>query len=160
MNSPANGEHRVERIAGRVWQSNTAGNNRYEQRYPATVTEIQCVTPPTGAHGIRSVVRTGTTRVGLGTLRPVHRVSLDLSASDGTARAGTAATARGTYQTPLFMPVGTRGAIKYLSAADYDRLGAEIVGAAFIIDLPELGGTKLLEADGLKVHALMAFEGH
>lgn len=25
------------------------------------------------------------------------------------------------------MPVGTRGAIKYLSAADYDRLGAEIV---------------------------------
>jgi queuine tRNA-ribosyltransferase len=35
--------------------------------------------------------------------------------------------ARGTYETPLFMPVGTRGAIKYFSAADYDRLGAEIV---------------------------------
>ena len=25
------------------------------------------------------------------------------------------------------MPVGTRGAVKYLSAADYDALGAEIV---------------------------------
>ena len=45
----------------------------------------------------------------------------------GTARAGTATTANGSYTTPLFMPVGTRGAIKYLSAADYDRLGAQIV---------------------------------
>ena len=25
------------------------------------------------------------------------------------------------YRTPCFMPVGTRGAIKYLSAADYER---------------------------------------
>jgi queuine tRNA-ribosyltransferase len=31
------------------------------------------------------------------------------------------------YTTPLFMPVGTRGAIKYLSAADYERLGVQIV---------------------------------
>ncbi len=57
----------------------------------------------------------------------MHRVSLDVSATHGAARTGVAATARGTYETPLFMPVGTRGAIKYLSAADYDRLGAEIV---------------------------------
>ena len=41
--------------------------------------------------------------------------------------AGVAHTARGTYRTPCFMPVGTRGAVKYLSAADYDRLGLEIV---------------------------------
>ena len=40
------------------------------------------------------------------------------------------------------------------------RLGGTIVGAAFIIDLPELGGAKLLERQGIKVHALMAFEGH
>jgi adenine phosphoribosyltransferase len=40
------------------------------------------------------------------------------------------------------------------------RLGAEIVGAAFIIDLPELGGTDLLRKDGIAVHTLMAFEGH
>lgn len=57
----------------------------------------------------------------------MHRVSLDVSATHGAARTGTATTARGTYATPLFMPVGTRGAIKYLSAADYERLGAEIV---------------------------------
>ena len=48
-------------------------------------------------------------------------------ARDGAARAGHAVTARGVYETPLFMPVGTRGAIKYLSAEDYERVGARIV---------------------------------
>jgi adenine phosphoribosyltransferase len=40
------------------------------------------------------------------------------------------------------------------------RLGGEIVGAAFIIDLPELGGVDLLKKEGVAVHTLMAFEGH
>ncbi len=40
------------------------------------------------------------------------------------------------------------------------RLGGEIVGAAFIVDLPELGGARRIDALGIKVHALMAFEGH
>ena len=57
----------------------------------------------------------------------MHPVRFDLKAADGTARTGVAHTARGSYQTPCFMPVGTRGAIKYLSADDYERLGAEIV---------------------------------
>jgi queuine tRNA-ribosyltransferase len=57
----------------------------------------------------------------------LHRVALELEAVDGAARAGIARTAHGSYRTPCFMPVGTRGAIKYLSAADYDALGAEIV---------------------------------
>jgi queuine tRNA-ribosyltransferase len=50
-----------------------------------------------------------------------------LDHTDGAARAGTVTLARGTYRTPCFMPVGTRGAIKYLSAVDYEQLGAEIV---------------------------------
>jgi queuine tRNA-ribosyltransferase len=50
-----------------------------------------------------------------------------VEATDGNARAGVATTARGSYRTPCFMPVGTRGAVKHLSAADYDALGAEIV---------------------------------
>jgi queuine tRNA-ribosyltransferase len=54
-------------------------------------------------------------------------VRFEAEATDGLARAGIATTARGTYTTPLFMPVGTRGAIKYLSADDYERLGAQIV---------------------------------
>ncbi len=40
-----------------------------------------------------------------------------------------------------------------------ERLGANIIGCAFIIDLPDLGGRKLLEAMDMEVHALCAFEG-
>jgi queuine tRNA-ribosyltransferase len=57
----------------------------------------------------------------------MHAVDLQVEATDGAARVATATTARGTYRTPCFMPVGTRGAIKYLSAADYEELGAQIV---------------------------------
>lgn len=40
-----------------------------------------------------------------------------------------------------------------------ERLGGEIVSCAFIIDLPDLGGRKVLEEMGMDVHALCAFEG-
>ena len=40
-----------------------------------------------------------------------------------------------------------------------ERLGAEVVGCAFVVDLPDLGGRKKLEAMGMDVHALCAFEG-
>ena len=40
-----------------------------------------------------------------------------------------------------------------------ERLGGEIMGCAFIIDLPELGGRARLEKLGMDVHALCAFEG-
>jgi adenine phosphoribosyltransferase len=40
-----------------------------------------------------------------------------------------------------------------------ERLGGEILGCAFIIDLPDLGGRRTLEGMGVDVHALCAFEG-
>ncbi|CUH39152.1 Adenine phosphoribosyltransferase [Jannaschia seosinensis] len=40
-----------------------------------------------------------------------------------------------------------------------ERLGAEVVGCAFVIDLPDLGGRAALDAMGMPVHALCAFEG-
>ena len=40
-----------------------------------------------------------------------------------------------------------------------ERLGANIVGCAFVVDLPDLGGRQRLEAMGMEVHALCAFEG-
>ncbi|MCR9145938.1 MAG: adenine phosphoribosyltransferase [Rhodobacteraceae bacterium] len=40
-----------------------------------------------------------------------------------------------------------------------ERLGGEIVGCAFVVDLPDLGGRARLEALGMDVHALCAFEG-
>jgi queuine tRNA-ribosyltransferase len=57
-----------------------------------------------------------------------HHVAFVADAVDGDARAGVAYFADGrTYRTPCFMPVGTRGAVKYLSADDYVALGAQIV---------------------------------
>jgi adenine phosphoribosyltransferase len=41
-----------------------------------------------------------------------------------------------------------------------ERLGGQVVGCAFVIDLPDLGGRRKLEAMGQNVHALCAFGGH
>jgi len=40
------------------------------------------------------------------------------------------------------------------------RSGGELVSAAFVIDLPELGGAERLRRRGVKVHTLVSFEGH
>ena len=40
-----------------------------------------------------------------------------------------------------------------------ERLGGDIVGCAFIVDLPELGGRKKIEDMGMDVHTLCEFEG-
>lgn len=47
------------------------------------------------------------------------------------------------------------GAVKLLR-----QMGAEIVAACFVIDLPELGGRRKLEALDVPVRTLVAFEGH
>lgn len=67
-------------------------------------------------------------------LKPGHRVLLvdDLIATGGTARAACS-----------------------LAMAS----GAEVVAAAFVIDLPDLGGRAGLEKQGIKIHALVSFEG-
>ena len=40
-----------------------------------------------------------------------------------------------------------------------ERLGGDIVGCSFIIDLPELGGRSLLESLGMEIHTLCEFGG-
>ena len=40
-----------------------------------------------------------------------------------------------------------------------ERLGGAIIGCAFVIDLPELGGRKRLEAMGMEIHTLCEFDG-
>jgi adenine phosphoribosyltransferase len=40
------------------------------------------------------------------------------------------------------------------------KIGAEVVATVFVIDLPELGGAKKIEALGVPVRSLIAFEGH
>jgi len=39
-------------------------------------------------------------------------------------------------------------------------IGADVVAACFVIDLPDLGGAKKIQALGVPVRTLMAFDGH
>lgn len=68
-------------------------------------------------------------------IKPGERVILvdDLMATGGTAE----------------------GAVKLLR-----QLGAEVLAACFVIDLPELGGADKLRAMGVPVNTLVSFEGH
>ena len=45
----------------------------------------------------------------------------------GIARNGVVSTPNGAFRTPVFMPVGTRGVVRALSADDLEALGAEII---------------------------------
>lgn len=55
------------------------------------------------------------------------KLRLDVEATDGAARTGVVRTARGSFRTPVFMPVGTRGTVRAVTTADMERLGAEIL---------------------------------
>jgi adenine phosphoribosyltransferase len=48
-----------------------------------------------------------------------------------------------------------RAAVRLLRKA-----GAEVIQAAFVVDLPELGGADALRGDGISVNTLVAFDGH
>jgi queuine tRNA-ribosyltransferase len=51
----------------------------------------------------------------------------ELLARDGAARRGRLEFARGTVETPAFMPVGTYGTVKAMTPEDLEEVGAEIV---------------------------------
>ena len=50
-----------------------------------------------------------------------------VDATDGAARAGVLATARGEIRTPAFMPVGTKGTVKSLHPDEVRSLGADVI---------------------------------
>lgn len=55
------------------------------------------------------------------------RAPLTVEATDGAARAGTVKVPRGSFTTPCFMPVGTRGSVRTVSSADLEELGVEVM---------------------------------
>ena len=77
---------------------------------------------------------TATVEVHRDALQPGARVLMvdDLLATGGTAKAGIAL---------------------------LERLGAEIIGCAFVVDLPDLGGRSVLEDMGMPIHTLCDFDG-
>ena len=54
-------------------------------------------------------------------------LSFTLDATDGYARAGTITTPHGVIQTPIFMPVGTRSAVKGATIDQVEEIGSEIM---------------------------------
>ena len=54
-------------------------------------------------------------------------MQFDLLARDGRARRGRLHTAHGVIETPVFMPVGTQGAVKALTHRDLTDAGARII---------------------------------
>ncbi len=82
----------------------------------------------------------------------------EILATDGQARRTRITTARGTFTTPCFMPVGTRGAVKSLDAGDLAFLGAEVVlGNTYHLMLRP-GADVVLDLGGL--HGFSGFEGN
>jgi queuine tRNA-ribosyltransferase len=54
-------------------------------------------------------------------------VKFELLRRDGRARRGRLTLAHGTVETPIFMPVGTYGAVKTMAPRDLDEVGAQII---------------------------------
>ena len=99
------------------------------------------------------------------------KLRFDIAKVDGSARAGTVHLPRGSFETPVFMPVGTRGAVRALRAEDLESLGAQIIlgntyhlmlrpTAELIADMGGLhrfenwGGRLLTDSGGFQVFSL------
>ena len=80
-----------------------------------------------------------------------------MSHTDGRARRGELRTPHGVVQTPAFMPVGTRGAVKAVTHRDLRELGAEIVLANTYHLLLRPGDALIADAGGL--HRFMGWPG-
>ncbi|MBT5569524.1 MAG: tRNA-guanine transglycosylase, partial [Acidimicrobiaceae bacterium] len=99
------------------------------------------------------------------------RASFTTTATDGSARTGRVDTPGGSFATPCFMPVGTRGAVRHLSSTDLVDLGVEVVlgntyhlmlrpGAEVVAKLGGLGkfagweGVTLTDSGGYQIFSL------
>ena len=85
-------------------------------------------------------------------------LSFTETARCGGARAGEVHTPRGSFATPAFMPVGTRGAVRTLSSADLEDLGAAVVLANTYHLMLRPGAELIAERGGL--HRFMDWSGH
>jgi queuine tRNA-ribosyltransferase len=84
-------------------------------------------------------------------------MSFTVSATDGPARAGQLALPRGVVETPAFMPVGTRGAVKGLSPEELRACGAQMV-LANTFHLMLRPGAEIVRAHG-GLHRFMHWDG-
>lgn len=86
------------------------------------------------------------------------KLTVDVHATDGPARTGTIRTPRGVLPTPLFMPVGTRAAVKTLAPPDLEELGVPLILANTYHLMLRPGTDVIAELGGL--HRFMDWHGH
>jgi len=86
-------------------------------------------------------------------MRPI---GFRVEASEGAARAGTLELARGTVQTPVYMPVGTQAAVRSVSPLHLAQTGSQII-LANTYHLSQRPGEKLIEKAG-GLHDFMAVD--
>ncbi len=92
------------------------------------------------------------------------KLTIDVEATDGAARRGSIRTARGQIHTPVFMPVGTRGAIRslttdslsHLAAADGTRAEVMLANTYHLMLRP--GADAVADLGGL--HRFTGWDGH
>ncbi|MXZ97803.1 MAG: tRNA guanosine(34) transglycosylase Tgt [Acidimicrobiaceae bacterium] len=81
-----------------------------------------------------------------------------LEGTAGEARTGTVTTARGSFATPCFMPVGTRGAVKHLDSSDLEALGVEVMLANTYHLMLRPGSETIARLGG--IHGFADWSGH
>ncbi len=87
----------------------------------------------------------------------IRAMKFHLTATHGAARRGRLTLAHGTVETPVFMPVGTYGAVKAMSPLELTEIGAEIVlGNTFHLWLRP--GLDVIEKHG-GLHRFMGWQG-
>lgn len=89
---------------------------------------------------------------------PFKTVSADYALEYGSATIEIHADASGPGERVMIVDdlIATGGTL-IAAAKLFQQLGAEVVGVAAVIDLPELGGSAKLRAAGLEVHTLCEF---
>ena len=83
------------------------------------------------------------------------RAIFQLEAKQGNARSGFVTTSCGTVETPCFMPVGTRGAVRHLDSSDLESLGAKVLLANMYHLMLRPGVDVIAKLGG--VHAFMGW---
>lgn len=92
---------------------------------------------------------------------PVPTIHQDYALEYGTARLELDPTLVGEGERVLLVDdLLATGGTAIAGASLLRRAGAVVEQALFVIDLPDLGGSRALAAAGIATHALMAFDGH
>ena len=86
----------------------------------------------------------------------MNYIPFTVDATHGLARAGRLQTQRGTISTPVFMPVGTQGAIRALSPVHLADTGSQII-LANTYHLSQRPGEHLVQRHG-GLHKMMGVD--